>query len=50
MGTRQHCRDNVTMFSGQEKVVYCIRVIFVAATPFRRRGLNIFRIVVLLKL
>ena len=24
LGTRQHCRDNVTMFSGHKVVGYCI--------------------------
>ena len=40
LGQRQHCRDNVTMFSGQTMVDYCIMV--VVATPFRHRGLHIF--------
>ena len=26
LGTRQHCRDNVTMFSGHKLVSYCITV------------------------
>ena len=37
LGTRKNCRDNVTMFSGQTIVEYCITVclhIFVVATPF----------------
>ena len=33
LGTRQDCRDNVTMFASQKKVNYCIMSIFVA-TPF----------------
>ena len=43
MGTRQHWRDNVTMFSGHKVVGYCILTIFVVATPSRHRDLNIFR-------
>ena len=26
LGTRQHCRDNVTMFSGQIIVYYCVYI------------------------
>ena len=39
LGTRQHCRDNVTMFVG-----YCIFTTFVVASPFRHRALKMFRI------
>ena len=39
---RQHCRNNVTMFSDQQTVDYGIMSIFVAATPFRNPGLNVF--------
>ena len=31
LGTQQHCRDNVTMFSGQKIVDYDIMTIFVVA-------------------
>ena len=41
LGTRQHCRDNMTMFSGVKVVGYCIITISVVATPFRHRDLNI---------
>ena len=44
MGTRQQCRDNVTMFSGQTIVGYCIITIFDVTTPFRHRDLISFRI------
>ena len=44
LGTRQQCRDNVTMFSGHKTVSYCIMPIFVVAIPFRRRHLKLFRI------
>ena len=44
LGTRQHCRDSATMFSGQITVDCCIMSIFIVATPFRHRGLYIFRI------
>ena len=44
LGTRQYCRDNVTMFSGQKVVCYCNITIFVVATSSRHRDLNIFRI------
>ena len=37
---RQHCRDNVTMFSGHKIVGYCIMSIFVVATPVRHRDLT----------
>ena len=43
LGTQQHCRDNVTMFSGHTVIGYCIITIFIVATPFRHRDLNIFR-------
>ena len=32
-GTRQYCRDNVTIFSGHKVVRYCNITIFVVATP-----------------
>ena len=44
LGTWQHCRDNVTMFSGLKVVGYFIINIFVVATPFRHRDPKIFRI------
>ena len=44
LGTRQHCRDNVTMFSGNTIVAYSIMAKFVVTNQFRHRGLNIFRI------
>ena len=31
LGTRQHCRDNVTMFSSHKSVGYCFITIFVVA-------------------
>ena len=34
LGTRQHCRDNVTMFSSQKTVDYCIIASFNGATLF----------------
>ena len=41
MGTRQHCRDNLTMLSGHQSVGYCIMFLFfVATTPFRHRVQN----------
>ena len=45
LGTRQHCRDNGGMFSGQKMVVCYIMSIFVVATPFRHQGRNICHIV-----
>ena len=42
-GTRQYCRDNVTMFSGHKVVCHCI-TIFIVATPSRHHDLNIFLI------
>ena len=44
LGPRQHCRDNVTMFSGLKVVGFCTFTIFVVATPSRHQDLNIFRI------
>ena len=44
LGTRQHCRDNVTMLSGRKVVGFSIFTIFVVATLARHRDLNIFRI------
>ena len=35
LGMRQHCRDNVTMFSGRKMVDYCL--IFVLASSFMHR-------------
>ena len=43
-GTRQHCRDNVTLFSGQTIVAYCFLAIFVGGTPVGQRGIIIYRI------
>ena len=42
LGTRQQCRDNVTMFSGQKVfgyclLAYCIIPVFVVTTPSRNR-------------
>ena len=34
LGTRQHCRDRVTVFSRQKNVDYWIMSIFDMATPF----------------
>ena len=34
LGTRQHCRDNVTMISGHKIVGYCIMSIFAGAAQF----------------
>ena len=42
LSTRQRCRDNVTIFSDQTIVGFCIMSIFVVATPFRNWDLNIF--------
>ena len=44
LGTRQHRRDNVTMFSGHTIGAYSIMAKFVVTNQFRHRGLNIFRI------
>ena len=44
MGTQQQCRDNVTMFTGQTIVGYCIITIFDVTTQFRHQKINIFRI------
>ena len=47
LGTRQHCRDYVTMFSGQKNgglQPYLYIATFGMATPFRHRGLKICRI------
>ena len=47
LGTlRQHCRDNVTMLSGQTIVAFCMNAFSVVATLFRHRGLKLFRIFV----
>ena len=35
LGTRQHCCDKVTMFSGPKIVGHCIITIFVVPTPSR---------------
>ena len=43
LGTRQFCRNNVTMFSGHKVVCICNFTIFVVATPARHWGLTIFR-------
>ena len=50
LGTRQYCRDNVTMFSGHMVVSFCTINIFGVAIPFRHRDLNIFRIFLSLRL
>ena len=42
LGTRQHCRDNVTMFSGLKAVEFCIFTIFAVATPSSHRALIFF--------
>ena len=44
LGTWQHCRDNVTMFSGQLNIDYYRMSIILVATPLRHRGLNMFSI------
>ena len=44
LGTRQHCRDNVTMFSGQNTVDNGIMSSLVVAPLFRHSGLSIFSI------
>ena len=38
LGTRQHYRDSVTMFSGHKMVAYSIMSLFFVATPFRHRN------------
>ena len=43
LGTRQHCRNNVTMFSGQKMVDYCRMSKVDVDSPFRHQGLNVFR-------
>ena len=40
MGTRQHYRDNVTMFSGHKVVGYCILFLVIVTTSFRHRDLK----------
>ena len=42
LGSRQHCRDDVTMFAGHKIDGYCITSmsIFEVATSFRHRTLN----------
>ena len=42
LGTRQHCRDNVTMFSDQKVVGSYIITIFIVATPSRHWDFIIF--------
>ena len=43
LGTRQYCRDNVTMLSDHKVVSYCNITIFVVATPSRPKYiLNLF--------
>ena len=42
LGMRQHCRDNVTMFSGKKWLNIGIVTIFVGNIPFRLRGLYTF--------
>ena len=44
LGTRQFCRDNVTIFSGPKVVCYCHFNLFVVATTSRHWGLTIFRL------
>ena len=44
LGTLQHCRDNVTMFSGHTIAGSCIVSMFVVASPFIHRNLKNFRI------
>ena len=42
-GHQQHCRDNVTMFSGQNLVdFYYLKSKFVVATPVRHQALQFF--------
>ena len=43
VGTRQFCRDNVTMLSGNKVVCNFYFTIFIVATPSRHWGLTIFR-------
>ena len=47
LGTRQDCRDNMTMFSGHKVVFYCKVAIFVVAIPSTHRDLNTFNIFLL---
>ena len=44
LGTRQYCRDNVTMFPGNKVGCYYNITIFGVATPSKQRYLDIFRI------
>ena len=44
LGTRQYCRDNVTICSGHKVVCYCNITIFDVATTSRQRDFNIFGI------
>ena len=44
LGTGQHSRDNVTMFSGKTIVDYCSLCTFFVATPLRHQQLKHFRI------
>ena len=37
LATRQHCRDNVTIFRGHKTIDYCILFIFVVGTSLRHR-------------
>ena len=43
LGTRQFCRDNVTMLPCHTVVYNCHYTIFIVATPSRHWGLTIFR-------
>ena len=45
LGTRQYCRDNVTMFSSHKVVCYCNMTIHICCghSIFRHRDINIFR-------
>ena len=46
LGTRQHCRDSVTMFSDLKVVGYYFLItLFVVATQFRHRNFKIFRFI-----
>ena len=44
LGTRQLCRDTVTMFSGLKVVGYCIITIFLVVSPFIHGDLTSFRV------
>ena len=43
LGTRQFCRDNVTMLAGHKVVCNCHFIKFIVATPSRHLGLTICR-------